>query len=71
MFSFFFFHAQNRNSSLYNIPPATMRSSRKINVSMLSLMTGIAIGTGELHYAREGCCEELPMEDIPPRIPVL
>lgn len=38
---------------------------------MLSLLTGIAIGTGELHYAREGFCEELLMEDIPPRTPVL
>lgn len=38
---------------------------------MLSLMIVITIGTGELHYARKGCCEDLPLEDIPPRILLL
>jgi len=33
-------------------------------------MIVITIGTGELHYAREGCQEELPVEDIPPRTPM-
>lgn len=70
MFSFFCY-PQNRNSSRYSIPTIIMKSHTKINVSMLSLKIVITISTRELHYAREGCCEDLPLEDIPPRILML